>query len=255
MSASAEWYGGSPQPVVTGLEPPRAGTGEISAVSHLRRVARRISKAAPLDNVLMEVVDFATSVVKCDSCFVYVLEADELRLRASKNPHPEAVDRLKLKVGQGITGWVAAHREPAMVAESAYLDPRFKFFNELPEDRFESFLSVPLLSRGQLVGVLNLQNRAAHRYEEDEVGLICAIGLLVGAEIQMARLEGENTQLAERLEMRKLVERAKGILQKELLIGEPDAYLMLQRQSQQMRKPMKEIAEAIVLSHAVKQTS
>jgi AmiR/NasT family two-component response regulator len=55
------------------------------------------------------------------------------------------------------------------------------------------------------------------------------------------------------LEVRKVVERAKGILQHEMRISEQDAYLVLQRQSQQRRKPMKDIAEAVVLSYAVKQ--
>ncbi len=68
----------------------------------------------------------------------------------------------------------------------------------------------------------------------------------------MARLEEQNSELSERLEARTLVERAKGILQSELGITEREAYQKLQRQSQQMRKSMKEIAEAIVLSHAVK---
>ena len=232
----------------------RPATAEMAAVTHLRGVARRISRALPLENVLMEVVEFAASMVPCDACFVYVLEGEELVLRASRNPHPQAVARLKLRAGQEMmTGGVAEHREPVIVPQKAYADPRCKLFNELPEDRFEAFLSVPLVSRGRLVGVLNLQNRAPHRYDDCEIGLISTLGFLVGAEIEMARLEGENSQLAERLAMRKLVERAKGILQSELMISEPEAYLMLQRQSQQRRRPMKEIAEAIVLSHAIKQ--
>ena len=199
----------------------------------------------------MQVVDFVTSVVACDSCFVYVLEGDALILRASKHPHPEAVNRLQLKVGQGITGWVAQHRLPVAVPRRASSDARFQFFNELPEDRFESFLSVPLLSRGRVVGVLNLQNRASHVYSEREISLISTVGFLVGAEIEMACLEREKSHLADQLEVRKIVERAKGILQRELKITEPQAYEMLQRQSQQRRRSMKEIAEAIVLSHSV----
>src|SRR5216684_4714860 len=142
---------------------------EISAVALLRRVASRMSEAAPLEEVLAEVVEFVASVVKCDSCFIYVLEGDELVLRASKNPHPEAVDRLKLKLGQGITGWVAEHRQPVAVPHNASADSRFQIFNELPEDRFEAFLSVPVLSRGRLVGVINLQNRAPHPYSHREI--------------------------------------------------------------------------------------
>jgi signal transduction protein with GAF and PtsI domain len=211
-----------------------------------------MSGAAPLEKLLADVVEFVTSVVKCDSCFIYVLDGEELVLRASKNPHPEAVDRLKLRLGQGITGWVAEHKEPVLIPRDASSDSRFKLFNELPEDRFEAFLSVPLVSRGRLIGVINLQNRDPHYYSEREIGLVATIGFLVGAETEMARLEGRNSELAERLKARTLVERAKGILQSDLGITEPEAYQKLQRQSQQMRKSMKDIAEAIVLSHAVK---
>lgn len=219
----------------------------------LHGIASRMASAVPFREVLTQVVEFVTSVVECDSCFIYVLEGDELVLRASKNPHPEVVDRLKLKVGQGITGWVAQHRRPVAVPHNAARDARFQLFNELPEDRFEAFLSVPLLSRGCLVGVINLQNCAPHAYSEREVTLISTVGFLVGAEIEMASLEREKSQLADRLEARKLVERAKGILQQEMNISEPEAYDILQRQSQQRRRPMKEIAEAVVLSYAVKQ--
>ena len=81
------------------------------------------------------------------------------------------------------------------------------------------------------------------------------IGFLVGAEIEMARLESENSQLAGRLETRKLVERAKGILQRDLNISEEQAYVMLQRESQQRRRSMKEIADAIILSDSMTRTA
>ena len=71
----------------------------------------------------------------------------------------------------------------------------------------------------------------------------------------MARLESENTSLARQLEARKLVERAKGILQRDLGLTEEQAYLTLQRQSRQKRRSMKEVAEAIVLSEEVKNSS
>ena len=160
-------------------------------IGFLHEIATRMSLAPPLHEVLREVVRFAAAVVECDSCFVYVLEKDELVLRASKNPHPEIIDRLKLKLGEGITGWVAEHREPVAVPQDAMKDPRFKFFNDLPEDRFEAFLSVPLMSRGRLVGVINLQNRKPHQYSKREISMISTVGTLAGAEIEMARLQDE----------------------------------------------------------------
>src|SRR3979490_1738096 len=185
-------------------------------VSFLNQTAAQLSTATPLHDVLDVVVEFVMTVVKCDSCLVYVLEGEELVLRASKNPHVEVVDRLKLRVGQGITGWVAEHREPVAVAEKASQDPRFQFFHELPEDSFEAFLSVPLMCRGRVVGVINLQHKQHHVYRRREIRLISTVGFLVGAELELARLEEANSTLAEQLQTRKIVERAKGILHGDL---------------------------------------
>jgi uroporphyrinogen-III synthase len=71
----------------------------------------------------------------------------------------------------------------------------------------------------------------------------------------LARLESENSGLSRQLATRKLVERAKGILQRDLGMTEEQAYLSIQRQSRQKRKTMKEIAEAIVLSEEVRSSS
>jgi signal transduction protein with GAF and PtsI domain len=228
---------------------------ESLEVDFLHELSSRMAAADPLHEVLDRVVEFAAALVKCDSCLVYVLEDEELVLRASKNPHAEVLDRLKLHLGQGITGWVAQHLEPVAVSRNASQDPRFKFFNELPEDRYEAFLSVPLLCRGRSVGVINVQHRQPHVYTKRQIQLISTIGFLVGAEIEMARLEGENSHLSQQLETRKLVERAKGILQRDLGLTEEQAYLALQRQSRQKRRTMKEVAEAVVLSDEVKRNS
>jgi uroporphyrinogen-III synthase len=224
-------------------------------IDFLHDISSRMAAADPLHDVLAQIVEFASALVKCDSCFVYVVEDDELVLRASKNPHAEVVDRLKLKIGQGITGWVAEHREPVAVSNNAYQDVRFKLFNELPEDRYEAFLSVPILSRGRAVGVINVQHRQPHTYTRRQIRTISTIGFLVGAEIEVARLETANSQLIQQLETRKLLERAKGILQRDLKIDEEQAYLALQRQSRQKRRSLKEIAEAVVLGEEIRRGS
>ncbi|HTM38844.1 MAG TPA: GAF domain-containing protein [Terriglobales bacterium] len=232
-----------------------ASTAEDSHVNVLHDTVTRIASADGFHQALDRVLDFAVGLVKCDSCFIYVLSGEDLVLRASKNPHLELLDRLKLRVGEGITGWVAEHREPVAVSREAYKDPRFQSLNELPEDRYEAFLSVPLFSRGRLVGVLNLQHRDPHTYTENEIHLLATIGSLAGAEIELARLETQNSELSQQLETRKVVERAKGILQRDLGLTEEQAYLSIQRQSRQKRKTMKEIADAIVLSEEVRSGS
>jgi len=234
------------------LPSPEHWTDDDFEISFLREIAKHLSLALPLHDLLKQVISFATTVVKCDSCFIYVLEGDELVLRASKNPHPEMVDRLKLKVGEGITGWVAQHREPVAVNTNAAEDPRFKLFNDLPEDYFEAFLSVPVVSRGRVVGVINLQNRKPHEYSRREVGLIGTIGVLVGAEIEIARLENANLHLSDQLETRQIVQRAKGILQRSLGINEVGANLILEQESRRRGKSVREISESLVLSEDLK---
>jgi signal transduction protein with GAF and PtsI domain len=228
---------------------------EDSPVDFLHEIGGRLATAEDFHQVLDRVVEFATALVKCDSCLIYVLEGDYLVLRASKNAHPNIVDRLKLRVGQGITGWVAEHHEPVAISEKAGLDSRFQFFHELPEDSYEAFLSVPLMCRGRVVGAINLQHRRPHTYKLNEIRMISAIGFLVGAEIELARMEEVNSNLTDQLQTRKVVERAKGILQRDLGLSEEQAYLGLQQQSRQKRKPMRDIAEAIILGDEVRETT
>jgi len=218
----------------------------------LHEVGTRIAAADPLHDVLDEIVEFVSGLMSCDSCLIYVREEDELVLRASKNAHPDLVDRLKMRVGEGITGWVAANREPVVIESAASRDPRFRNFAELPEDTFEAFLSIPVIFRGRVVSVINVQHQQPRSYTPREVKAIATVGHLVGAAIEMARLEAHVEELTDKLATRKVIERAKGILQRELGLTEDEAYAHLQRNARQRRKPMREMAEAILLADELK---
>lgn len=232
----------------------RSKTPASAGVDFLHEIGSRMAAADPLHIVLDRIVDFACSLIQCDSCFVYLLEDNQLVLRASKNPHSDLVDHLGIWLGQGITGWVGWHREPVAIPAKALQDPRFKRFRNLPEDSFEAFLSVPILCRSKLVGVINLQHRNPYQHTDQEVRLLSAVGYLVGAELERARLEMEITELSDRLESRKLIERAKGVLQRDFALDEEAAYRAIQRESRQRRKTMREIAEAILLNEDMRKS-
>ncbi len=229
----------------------------LSQMDFLHEISSRIAAADPLHLVLDRIVSFIAAVIPCDSCFLYVLEGgkdgEKLVLKASKNPHAELIDRIDLEVGQGVIGWVAKHRQPVAIAANASDDPRFKAFKNIPEDHFQAMLCTPILCAGRVIGVINLQHRLTYRHKPEEVRLLSTLGFLVGAEIERARLESENTQLQTRLETRKLVDRAKSVLQRDLLLSEDEAYQKMQRESRQRRKSMREIAEAILLSDDLRQ--
>lgn len=224
----------------------------LTSIDFLHQISSRIAAADPVHVVLASIVEFITTVIPCDSCFIYVLEQNKLVLRASKNPHSDLVDHLGVQIGQGITGWVAEHREPVAIASNASNDPRFMIFRGLPEDSFEAILCTPILCASRVVGVITLQHRLTYHHTESEVRLLSMLGFLVGAEIERARLETENVQLAGRLETRKAVDRAKGVLQRDLGMSEDDAYRTMQRESRQRRISMREVAEAIMLGDDLK---
>lgn len=221
----------------------RAENLEVEA---LHDIGRRVAAAAPMRDVLSRVVDFAVTLVKCDSCLVYIREGDQLILRASKNKHDDVLGSIRLRLGQGITGWVAERGEVAAIPRAASKDPRFQGFNELEEDRYEAFLSVPLLCRSKVVGVINLQHREAHVHSPREIRLISMIGFFVGAELELARLESENLELTTQLETKDLMARAKSMLQYEHGISDESAFLALQRYGRITRMSMKDAAQAVI---------
>ena len=227
-------------------------TQPTPAINFLHQVTNRIAEADSLHDVLNEIVEFVSDLVSCDSCFIFVLEGNDLVLRASKNLHPEVIDQLKLGLGQGITGWVASCGEPVILSQGAFKDPRFRVISALPEDSYEAFLSMPISSRGRVVGVINVQHMQPNEFTPREIKIISMLGHLVGAAIEMARLEQEVTVLSDKLAARKVVERAKGVLQRELKISEEEAYGTIQKQARARRKPMKEISEAILLADELK---
>ena len=149
----------------------------------LHEISQSISCNLDLDQVLKEIIDLVVDVTRCDSCLLYLVDESEpyLFLRASKNPHPRLIGRIAVKVGEGITGWVAENAELVVIDKNAGKDPRFKVFNNLPEDRYDAFLSVPIIvAPDKVIGVINVQHRKSHRHTDRERTLISIIGHQVG---------------------------------------------------------------------------
>jgi signal transduction protein with GAF and PtsI domain len=168
----------------------------------LHRISQSISCSLDLDQVLREIIELVVAVTRGDSCLVYLLDRnrDSLILRASKNPHPRIIGNISLQVGEGITGWVAREAQPVAISRHAARDARFKFFHNLPEDRYEAFLSVPIIApTDQVIGVVNVQHRRAHRHTDREKTLLSIIGHQVGGAIENARLYQEVTRQAQHL--------------------------------------------------------
>jgi uroporphyrinogen-III synthase len=237
-----------PAPVVEPSDLHRLSVDESPIVAIGRIAQRLLFPVAPLDDLLTEFVESAATVRPCDSCLLYLLEDGDFVLRASTSVPSSAIDRLRWKSARAI-GWLDSDRyEPIVLSQEAYRDPRCQLFSADPGDGAEVFVSLPVISNGCLVGLLNLYNGAEPRFDQENIEWLSLLTSLLGVAIDRARLQSENCELVEQLETRKLIERAKGILQRDLQLSEEAAYLTLQRESRNRRKTMKEVASAVIIS-------
>ncbi len=154
----------------------------------LQKISRFMVREMNLGAALQEVVSLVVEFMECDSCLLYLRQDQELVLCASNNPHPETIGRVRLRIGEGLTGWVARERRLLAVSRQAYSDPRFKLFTDLPEDTFEAFLSAPVVVRDRVAGVINVQHREPHFHSGGEMELLTTVGEQIGCLVALAQL-------------------------------------------------------------------
>ena len=171
-------------------------------VDVLHRISESISSTLDPEAVFAHIVDIVVEVTNADACLLYLLSEtrEELILRASKNPHPKLIGRITIGLGEGITGWVAREQTRVVISSNASDDPRFKFFHNLPEDRYQAFVSVPIMAKKEVVGVINVQHKRPRGYRPDELALLSTIANQVGGAIENARLYDEMKRKALQLE-------------------------------------------------------
>lgn len=168
----------------------------------LHQITHIIGSTLELQPILREIVSLVSRLTKADACFIYLHEPAQqsLVLSASKTPHPGEIGILRLKLGEGLTGWVAQHRKPLAIHEKAHEDHRFKLFQSLPEDTYEAFLSVPINIRENVIGVINVQHRKPHTYSDHTIRILTTISKQVGGAIENARLFEETKRKAQAIQ-------------------------------------------------------
>jgi signal transduction protein with GAF and PtsI domain len=153
-----------------------------------QRVSRFMVREMSLAEVLQGIVELVGEFMECDSCLIYLMNNDELVLCAARPPHPASMGRVRLRTGEGLTGWVARERRLISIPREAYNDPRFKRFSDLPEDTFEAFLSAPVIARNRVVGVINVQHRNPHAHTGSEMELLTTVAEQVGCLLVLSRI-------------------------------------------------------------------
>lgn len=156
----------------------------------LNRIIEVIYSGADLDHVLARTVDLILEAVAGDACFVYLqADDDRLVLRGANDAFQSLIGGIELKPGEGVAGWVAGHREPVVIADDKWSDPRYKYIPALGGDKYTSMVSVPLISpTGSLIGVVNVHTEERRVFGDEDVDFLEHVASLVGAAIEHARL-------------------------------------------------------------------
>lgn len=177
----------------------------------LREIGQAIGSMLNIDEMLKQVAEIVVKVTGTDLCLIYLLddEGRELVLRGTSGISEDVVGRIRLKLGEGITGWVAQERTPVVINREAWRDERFKPVPNMLQDRYQSMLSVPLRGRTDLVGVINVRTNPPHEYSKIQVSLLDSIARQVGGAVenykQYRRIEQKVSQLSTLSEISKTI--------------------------------------------------
>lgn len=177
----------------------RVGDVANTRLALLHHISSIVSSDLDVESILNQVVTLTATVTHSDATLVYLIDqtTNEMVLRASQLPHDAEIGKVRMKMGEGITGWVASHKSVIALARNASSDERFKPVGSLQEDGYQAFLSVPMIDGGETVGVINVHHKQPHQHSCDEVALVTFIGEQVRGVIAKARLT-ERSQSAVR---------------------------------------------------------
>lgn len=167
----------------------------------LREVGQAIGSMLNIDEMLRQVAEIVVKVTGTDLCLIYLLDetGKELVLRGASGDTKNVVGKIRLKVGEGITGWVAQQGTHVVLPREAWRDSRFKRVPNLAQDTYHSMLSVPLRGQNGLVGVINVRTNPPHEYTRVQISLLDSIARQVGGAVENYNTYRRVEQKASRL--------------------------------------------------------
>ncbi|MFN6551610.1 GAF domain-containing protein [Mycolicibacterium septicum] len=157
----------------------------------LRELIRAASSGPGVEPLAAAAARIITEATATDVCFVHVLDDSEraLTLAGATPPFDAEIGKIRLPLGQGISGWVASHRQPVVISHDKESDPRYRPFESLRGRDFTSMVSVPMeTGPGGLVGVLNVHTVDRREFTPRDVELLLVIGRLIAGALHQARL-------------------------------------------------------------------
>ena len=221
-------------------------------IKALMDISRTITSDLYLEDILKLILMVTAKVTGVEICSLWLIDESVspkiIRLKASQTIDPDYMKDRSLSMDEGVVGYVATQRSP-LIIDNVLDEPRFKEKEMAKRLGLVSMLSVPLeVKDKEVIGVLNCFTAQPHTFSETEVNLIRTVANQSAVAILNTELMVKTRVIQEELETRKLVERAKEVLMKRRNKTGEEAYQWIRKKSMDMRKPIRLVAEAVLLS-------
>ena len=222
-------------------------------INALTKISKAIASDIYLEDILRLIVTVTAEMMGSNICSLMLIDEQkkELVIKATQSVSEEYNKKPPLKLGEGIAGKVAKENKPIAIKDVT-MEEEYIHKDIARKEGLCSLLCVPLAVKGKVIGVINCYTSKPHEFSETEINILISVANQAAVAIENTELMVKSKVIQEELEIRKRIERAKGILMKEQGLTEEEAYLKIRRYSMDSRKTMREVAEAIILASDMK---
>lgn len=227
--------------------------GGKNIVGALAKIGEAITSDLYLEDILKLIVSVTAEATgsKIVSLLLLNKSKKELAVKATQSVSEKYNKKPNVKLGEGIAGRVASTGKPVTILD-VRKDERYINRNLAIKEKLCSLLSMPLMFKDEVIGVLNCYTAKPHQFTQNEISILKSIANQAAIVIENFRLVVETKVIREELEARKVIEKAKGILMEQDSVSEEAAYNRMRKYSMDNRKSMREVAEAIILNEEMR---
>ena len=161
----------------------------LSLICDISELANLVSNSKDINTFLQQVVQLVAANLNADvgSIYLYDNRMDELVLTATIGLSPDAVGQIRMRSDEGLVGHTLARMAP-ICEGNATKNPRYKYFESAGEDRFNSFLSVPISLGNEKIGVLVVQHELNDYFNQNDIMALRAIASQLASTVANVRL-------------------------------------------------------------------
>jgi signal transduction protein with GAF and PtsI domain len=224
-----------------------------NTIEAISKISRAISSDLYLEDILKLIVTVTAEVMNSRICSLMLLDEkkENLDIRATQSISEAYINKKPLAKGEGVA-WKAVLENKPIAIMDVIKESEYKYKDIAKKENLVSLLCVPLAVKGKVIGVLNCYTSQQHKFTPTEINVLTSVANQAAIAIENTELMVKTRIIEEELETRKVVERAKGILMRHENLAEEDAFKKIQKYSMDRRKPMKEVAEAIIVAHEMR---